>query len=69
MEQIVHDMIRYAESNQNYEAAEFVYRLLERFAVTVNCPSNWRSLGEDLTEKYKDGWVNENCKLYDFNGE
>lgn len=35
--------------------------------VTINCPSNWRDIGEELAEEYKgNDWVMENCKLYEY---
>lgn len=67
MENIIKEMIEYAEKEQNYEVAEMVYKILSEFAYTINCPSNWREMGEFLLKKYEDNdWIIENCKLYDF---
>lgn len=41
--------------------------LIDKMAVTINCPSNWRDIGEELAEGYQgDEWVMENCKLYEY---
>ena len=62
MEQIIIDMVEkaiYYEENLNYidEATDllrFARDLIEQMATTINCPSNWRNIGEMLVEKYKD---------------
>jgi len=67
MEKIIDDMINAAYQNNNYEMAEQAYQIIGMFAITINCPSNWRDIGEKMLEKYQDNnWIVENCKLYAF---
>lgn len=67
MENIIDDMIASAERHKDYETAAFAYKLMAKFAATVNCPSDWRGIGERMAEKYNgNDWIEENCKLYDF---
>lgn len=62
MEQIIIDMVEkaiYYNENLNfideaYDLLKFVRDLIEQMASTINCPSNWRDIGEMLMEKYKD---------------
>lgn len=67
MEKIIRDMIGSADLNRDEDMANAVYELLSQFAQTFNCPSNWRSLGEQMAQEYAgNDWVIENCKLWDF---
>lgn len=50
-----------------YKLAEIVENLIFEMAITINCPSDWRDIGEELAEEYQDNnWVMENCKLYEY---
>ena len=82
MENIIKEMVEkaiyYKETigsiDEAFELIRFVRDLIDKFAETINCPSNWRSIGEELAEEYKgrniiDGdycWQNcsatEHCK-------
>ena len=67
MENIIDDMIASAYRHHDYEMAAMVYKLMSEFAVTANCPSNWRDIGEVMAGKYNgNDWIEENCKLYEF---
>ena len=67
MKEIIKNMIEDASIHHDYELAEHVYKLLSEFAITFNCPSNWRDLGEQFAEEYAgNDWTMENCKLWDF---
>lgn len=67
VENIIREMIESANNHHDYESAEFIYKLLSKFEGTINCPSNWRYLGEQMAEEYSgNDWVIENCKLWDF---
>lgn len=67
MENIIKEMIEYANNTHNYEVAEMVSNILSKYAETFNCPSNWRNLGEEIAEEYNGNeWIMENCKLYDY---
>lgn len=67
MKNIIDDMIESAYRHNDEEMAVMAYKLMSKFAITANCPSNWRDIGEDMAEKYSDNdWIEENCKLYEF---
>ena len=67
MKNIIIELIEYAKRTHDYEIAERANDILSEFSETCNCPSNWRSLGKELAEKYKDNeWIMESCRLYDF---
>ncbi len=67
MEETIREMILNAEKNRNVEMAEYTHRLMEELAITFNCPSNWRCIGENMAAEFQGhDWVTENCKLYDF---
>lgn len=66
MQEIIQAMMESADKHKDYEMADFVYKLLSEFANTVNCPSDWQVIGDIMAENYNDGWIYENCKLYDF---
>lgn len=69
MEKIISDMIEQAEANEDLELLEYVRRLVEELADTINCPSNWRNIGEQLAQKYKDNdWVYSYMQLYYYEG-
>lgn len=69
MEKIISDMIEQAEVNEDLELLEYARRLVEELADTINCPSNWRNIGEQLAQKYKDNdWVYSYMQLYYYEG-
>lgn len=67
MKENIKRMVKYAEQNNDYELADIIREILSELADTINCPSNWRNIGEELAEEYSDNdWVTDNCYLYDF---
>lgn len=69
MEKIISDMIEQAEASEDLELLEYARRLVEELADTINCPSNWRNIGEQLAQKYKDNdWVYSYMQLYYYEG-
>lgn len=67
MKETIERLIIYAEKQNDYELADIVSEILFEFEDTINCPSNWRSIGEELAKKYHNNdWVMDNCNLYDF---
>lgn len=69
MEKIISDMIEQAEANEDLELLEYARRLVEELADTINCPSNWRNIGEQLAQKYKgNDWVYGYMQLYYYEG-
>lgn len=68
MEELIRNMIDDAYKHHDYELADYAYRLLSQLANTINCPSNWRDLGEQFAEEYSgNDWIVDNCKLWFFN--
>lgn len=75
MEQIIRDMIEKAVYykdkvgciDEAFELIRFVRELVDKFAETINCPSNWRSIGEELAYEYKDNsWVFNELELWNY---
>lgn len=65
MEETIRLMIEQAETEENYSLIGYVKQLLDEFATTVNCPSNWRDLGTELAKEYDcSSWVYENLELW-----
>lgn len=57
MKKIIKRLIRIAEQTEEFIARESILNevkdLINEFATTYNCPSNWRDIGEELAEEYK----------------
>ena len=67
MEQIIINMIAQAEREESWELISQIKELISHFAMTMNCPSNWRSIGETLTQSYdEDSWVYEELELWNY---
>lgn len=67
MEETIRKMIKQAETEKNISLIGYTKELLDEFAVTINCPSNWRDLGTELAEEYNSGsWVYEKLGLWDY---
>lgn len=78
MEEIINDMIEQAVYYKNTlglideanDLLRFVKELTDRFASTINCPSNWRSIGEQLAETYKDNsWLFDELELWNYEND
>ena len=58
MKDIVRNLLECAmtcdDLNVQIELQEEVRNLLDKFVDTINCPSNWRSIKEELQEEYAD---------------
>ena len=53
--------------DEAYELIRFVRDLIEEFAETINCPSNWRDIGTELATEYKDNsWVFDELELWNY---
>ena len=53
--------------DEAYELIRFVRELIDKFAETINCPSNWRDIGTELAEEYKDNsWVFDELELCNY---
>ena len=65
MEEIILKMVEQAKADGNYDLIDYARRLVEELAETINCPSNWRDIGEKLAKKYQDdNWVYDQMQLY-----
>lgn len=57
----IKEMIEQADDERNLDLIRSIKEILDTFASTINCPSNWQYLGMELTEEYpEDSWVYEN---------
>ena len=77
MYDLILNMVIEAYGLYDYTEAENINKLLTIFADTCNCPSNWRTIAEELAaENWEDyttasgqtvepGWIEENI-LYGF---
>ena len=58
IKQMIEKAIYYKENlslyDESRELLQFAAQLIEQMALTVNCSSNWRSIGIELAEEYKD---------------
>ena len=60
-------MIKQAETEENYSLINYVRCLIEELAETINCPSNWRSIGSELAEMYDSSdWVYGELELWNY---
>ncbi len=75
MENIIRSMIEkaidYKENlslyDESRELLQFARDLIEQMAMTINCPSNWRNIGTELAEKYKDNtWIFDELELWNY---
>ena len=75
MENIIREMIEkaiyYKETiksiDEAYDLIRFTRDLIDKFAETINCPSTWRSIGEELVEEYKDNsWIYDELELWNY---
>ena len=67
MEQTIRNMINQAETEENYSLIEYARQIVDELATTINCPSNWRNIGEKLADEYdSDSWVYENMELWNY---
>ena len=58
MKMIVRNLLEIAMNTEDYEQQEslqeLVKDLVDELEDTINCPSNWRSIKEELLEEYKE---------------
>ncbi len=75
MENIIKSMIEkaiyYKENlkfiDEAYELLRFTRDLIEQMATTINCPSNWRNIGTELAEEYKNNtWIFDELELWNY---
>lgn len=69
MKNIVKSIIETAQECKNggeydtaFSLADIAKNLIDEMAGTINCPSNWRDIGEELAEEYQgNDWVRKKC--------
>ena len=71
IKQMVEKAIYYKEELKLYdesrELLQFTRDLIEQMATTINCPSNWRDIGTELAEEYKDNsWIFDELELWNY---
>lgn len=67
MEQTIRLMIEQAETEENYSLIEYVRQLINEFANTINCPDEWRNIGEELAKEYSGNtWVYDELELRNY---
>ena len=71
MKQTIKNLIDIAEKTENidtkHEILEEVKNLIYELATTINCPSNWRDIAEELAEEYADNiFVYEALQLWNY---
>lgn len=67
MKQTIGNMINQAETEENYSLIEYVRQIVDELATTINAPSNWRSIGEELEKEYRDNdWVYDELELWNY---
>lgn len=71
MKKIILDMIKEANELDNEEEAyrliNYARQLVDTLTETINCPSNWRDIVEDLKELYDSSdWVYQELELYNY---
>lgn len=73
MKNIIKNLISIAEKTEDAEAQykilDEVQSLIYQLATTFNCPSDWRSIAEELVEEYdttENQWIYEALQLWDY---
>lgn len=71
MKETIKNLINIAEKTEDIdiqiEILDEVRNLIYDLARTINCPSNWRDIAEELAEEYADNnFVYEALQLWDY---
>lgn len=67
MGETIRELIMEADDERNFDLIRSVKDILDEFALTCNCPSDWRYIGVELAKEYpEDSWVYECLELYNF---
>ncbi len=58
MKDIIRNMLDKAYEDKDLDLASIASDLIGELGGTYNCPSNWRSIPDELAEEYKDNkWI------------
>ena len=67
MKEIIKSLIQKAIDEQDYDLLRITSVLIYKLTITYNAPSNWRNIGTELEEVYKDDtWVYDGLDLIDY---
>lgn len=71
MKETIKNLINIAERAEDMETQlrilDEVQSLIYRLATTINCPSNWRDIAEELAEEYVDNdFIYEALQLWNY---
>lgn len=67
IEKAIYYMDELGNKDEALELIRFVRDLISKFSQTINCPSNWRDIGTELAEEYKEsGWVFDELELWNY---
>ena len=71
MKKTIKNLINTAQKTKNLNIKDAIFNdvkdLIYQFAITHNCPSNWRNIAEELAEEYKNNPdVYEALNLWDY---
>ncbi len=67
MGETIRELVMQADDERDFDLIRSVKDILDGFAYTCNCPSDWRCIGAELAREYpEDSWVFENLELCDF---
>lgn len=74
MKKTIIDLITIAEQTEDVDIANAILKdvayLIYTLADTINCPSNWRNITEELAEEYKDNiYIYEALDLWNYQTE
>ena len=67
MKEIIKSLIQKAIDEQDYDLLRITSVLIYKLTTTYNAPSNWRNIGTELEEVYRDDtWVYDGLDLIDY---
>ena len=67
MKEIIKSLIQKAIDEQDYNLLRITSVLIYKLTTTYNAPSNWRNIGTELEEVYRDDtWVYDGLDLIDY---
>lgn len=60
-------MIEKAEKNKDYDLIKYAKEIVDKFARTINAPSNWRYFYAELLKRYDcSSWVYKEMELWNY---
>lgn len=69
MYEIIKTMINKQLETQDYDMIDYIRQLIHELADTINCPYNWRDIGERLAKEYSNSWIYAELSLWDYEKE